>query len=898
MKHLIILIISIVLVSFVATEVNAETTDIEEVSQPILVVTDSSYTDNLFNPYMTEILKGEGFFSYEAIEKDDLMQKTEPGAYVSGYKLVLLCETDLNSSQQQIFRNYVQSGGKLIAMRPDESLADMFGLEYNSVRNEQLIQYFAVDPNSYATSGATRLSLQYHGQADEYSLDGAKALAYLYNDIDTPSNMPAIAMNNYGNGTAIAYSFDLAKSIVLMRQGNPDWKDTEGDGLSGYRPSDTFHRINGDAWFARERLDVPQADEAQRILSNIIVTVLNKPIPRMWYLPSDHDVIMINTGDGESNYGYQFDPIFNDASSYGANISIYIRETGVSNTGVSREADWRAEGHEVGIHAYYDQNIYSDEEDAYGSLSEALYNKFGHWSRTCRNHTIEWTGWIDMAEFESDFNTRLDLNYYHLVHFFYNDPSAFGFFTGSALAQKFMKEDGTFLDIYQLLTELPDEGFDYAGMDSQQAVAVTVEQIEKAERNGYYAAFVNNIHPVRYGIPDSEGSTQLSGDGITYDWVHGMWAYCREQNIPLWSAEMYLDFILARNSSTFDNFTYGKNSISFDFQTETAREDLTLMLPATSSLGTLEQVNVDGVSTSFQEKVVKGIEYGIFSVSNSSARIEGIYSDKLSAEQRSVEITTANEFSSGNGENIEVTNVNSGAIELKGSVPTGTSKFGFEPPAYTDSAVDGQDGWQRFFSTSTGCNIFTRGAITGDQSLLLTNNNRTTSVYKDLVDADYKSIKYKVRIDNNGSAFDSGITSDGYQYTPVLVRFDSYGNVSYYTGSTFPVFGSYSTGVVYDVNLTMNYAENTWSVVITEASTGTEIGSASDINFATGSLGADGVRGFYVLQRGGYGRSIVDEIEYSRLAQIGFEPSRYYKGNIIGQDNWESFFLQAALMRV
>ena len=155
------------LAPLVAAKVNAESVDIESPTHkaslpihvdqtsmdqtfatPILIVTDSNYTSNPFNPYLTEILRAEGFFSYGAIEKQILMQKADLNTYLSGFKLVLLCEMEFDSNQQQIFRNYVQSGGKLVAMRPEEGLADMFGLTYSSIRDEQLIQYFAVDIKS------------------------------------------------------------------------------------------------------------------------------------------------------------------------------------------------------------------------------------------------------------------------------------------------------------------------------------------------------------------------------------------------------------------------------------------------------------------------------------------------------------------------------------------------------------------------------------------------------------------------------------------------------------------------------------------------------------------------------------------------------------------------------
>src|SRR5262249_49945619 len=149
-----------------------------------------------------------------------------------------------------------------------------------------------------------------HGDADKYLLQGGFALGYLWDDIDTPSNSPAVVLNTYGSGKAAAMCFDLARSIVLMRQGNPHWKDSEGDGAQGvlnpgdpfdenpnpiapgqYRPMDMFVRLDGRLWFDPLRLHIPQADEVQRFLANLILSMLGQPLPRLWYLPGAHKAI-------------------------------------------------------------------------------------------------------------------------------------------------------------------------------------------------------------------------------------------------------------------------------------------------------------------------------------------------------------------------------------------------------------------------------------------------------------------------------------------------------------------------------------------------------------------------------------------------------------------------------
>jgi hypothetical protein len=53
-----------------------------------------------------------------------------------------------------------------------------------------------------------------------------------------------VTVNSVGTngGQAAAFTYDLARSVVLTRQGNPAWVDINGDGSGGpVRADDLFH---------------------------------------------------------------------------------------------------------------------------------------------------------------------------------------------------------------------------------------------------------------------------------------------------------------------------------------------------------------------------------------------------------------------------------------------------------------------------------------------------------------------------------------------------------------------------------------------------------------------------------------------------------------------------------
>ena len=308
---------------------------------PILVVTGAG----LYDRYYGEILRGEGLVEFKLMSLAELSAQADPAAFLADYEVVVLAESNLDSAGEQLFRAYVSNGGNLIAMRPDAGLADVTGLTFGADRAEANLEFLAVDTGQQPGSGIYAQSMQYHGVAANYTLNGASSLATLYNDIDTASSNPAATIHTFGSGKAATFAFDLAKSIVLTRQGNPAWKDTEGcDGLGATRPMDLFVRCDGQQYLEPRRVGVPQADELQRFFANLVQELARDPLPRLWYLPGNNKTLIVNTGDGEDNSGIDLDAVVQDAASYGGKFSIYFREAGISGTSVEMEAAWRAAG--------------------------------------------------------------------------------------------------------------------------------------------------------------------------------------------------------------------------------------------------------------------------------------------------------------------------------------------------------------------------------------------------------------------------------------------------------------------------------------------------------------------------------------------------------------------------
>ena len=188
---------------------------------PILVVTSNG---DGFGSYLPEILRGEGLNEFDVAERRLGRPQT-----LAAHDVVVLGHTSLSDAQVAMFSAWVQGGGNLVAMRPDKKLAGLLGLvDAGGTRDEGNLTSVA--------GGVTGASMRFHGSADLYGLAGASPVATL-----DDGRTPAVTLRDVGGagGQAAAFTYDLARSVVYTRQGNPAWA---GTGARQQRRGDPLRR--------------------------------------------------------------------------------------------------------------------------------------------------------------------------------------------------------------------------------------------------------------------------------------------------------------------------------------------------------------------------------------------------------------------------------------------------------------------------------------------------------------------------------------------------------------------------------------------------------------------------------------------------------------------------------
>jgi hypothetical protein len=581
-----------------------------EARPPILLVSSAARP---FSAYTAEILKAEGLDTFTTL---DLSLVT--ASVLNGFDELVLGDVPLNSAQATMISTWVSGGGKLVALHPDKRLAPLLGLTDQGATLSN--GYVKVD-TSAGTPGAGIVgeTMQYHGSADRYALNGATAVATLYSSATAATTSPAVTLRSIGSdgGQAAAFTYDLARSVVYTRQGNPAWAGQERDAVFPIRPDDLFFGAKaGDSqadWVDLNKVSIPQADEQQRLLVNLLMGMAQdrKPLPRFWYLPRTLKAAVVMTGDDHAFGGTagRFDAYL-AASPQGCSVADWecVRSTSyvypASPLTNAQAQSYAGQGFEVSLHVspagVNDLGCANWTPSSLGGIFDTQLAIFGNKytsvpPETQRMHCVSWSDWLTAAKVELDHGIRLDTNYYYY-------PGSWiaakpGFMTGSGMAMRFADTDGSLLDVYQANTEITDE----SGQAEPGTINALLDNATGAA--GYYGAFVANIHTDHAASADS--------DAIV--------AAAQARNVPIISAKQLLDWVDGRDASSFGSLVWAGNTLSFKVSPGNGANGLEGMLPTQSGTRTLQTLTLNGsVDAAFTTKTIKGISYAFFSAAGGS----------------------------------------------------------------------------------------------------------------------------------------------------------------------------------------------------------------------------------------------------------------------------------------
>jgi hypothetical protein len=354
-------------------------------------------------------------------------------------------------------------------------------------------------------------------------------------------------------------------------------------------------------WVDFSRIDIPQADEQQRLLVNLLLTMnmARTPLPRFWYLPSGHRAAVVLTGDDHAILGPSRRFEDNLARSRpGCSLEDWecIRSTAyiyVNTPLTSDEANrYTALGFEISLHmstACEDFASRPELDALYSGQLSAFASNFpgAGRPRTTRTHCVAWSDFDTQPIVASSAGIRLDTNYYFWpASWVKNRP---GFMTGSALPMRLTDRAGRIIDVFQLATQMTDE--------SGQTYPFTIEALLDGALgpDGHFGVFTANMHT---DAPSSPGS-----DAIV--------AAAQARGVPVITARQMLEWLEARNASSFASLRWDGGVLGFTMNVAPAARNLQAMIPARVGKANLVSVLHGAHLVPFHLRTVSGLQYAV-----------------------------------------------------------------------------------------------------------------------------------------------------------------------------------------------------------------------------------------------------------------------------------------------
>ncbi len=590
--------------SVAVTTVNAQANPNTGPGGPVLVIHSSS---NPFSLYTAEILRAEGLNEF-AVMDISLVTAT----VLNNYDVVVLGEITVTNAQVTTFTTWVNAGGVLIAFRPNNTnLRSLLGI--TSLGTTLSNQYLLVNTASGPGKGIVNQTIQFHSTADLYTLNaGTTAIATLYSSATTATTNPAVTTRSMGanGGKAIAFTYDLCRSIVYTRQGNPAWAGDDRDGNGMTRTNDLFFGAKaGDVqpdWINFNKVQIPQADEQQRLLANIIIqsNKHKKPLLRFWYLPRDLKAAVVMAGDDHALGGtadrfnqYKKLSISNTQAAvddwYAIRSTSFIYPSALLTN--AQASAYQADGFEISMHlntncaSYTPASLFSDfttQQTQFTSTYPGLAAPSSN-----RTHCTVWNDWATKPTIEIQKGIRINTDYYYWPAAWIQDRP--GMFTSSGFPMRYANTNGAIFDNYQLPTQITDE--------SGQTISTHINTLldNAIGANEYYGVFSTNIH-TDYGASTASNEIIQSAQA---------------RNIPVISVKQMLTWLDGRNNSSFGAFNWSSNQLSFSITAATGSKNIRAMLPkftgATDNLS-LQSITLNGNPVSFSVKTIKGFQYAFF----------------------------------------------------------------------------------------------------------------------------------------------------------------------------------------------------------------------------------------------------------------------------------------------
>lgn len=561
---------------------------------PVLLVVNNTPAAP-FGDYLAALLDYEGLQIYTKAPLADVTP-----SLLSQYQLVILAETILTPQQDADITNYVNGGGRLIAMRPDAQINDLFGL--GAATSPLASGYVKFTPSAavrgvFVAADLAQESLQVFAPINRYSLDiDATEIARIYSDALTPTPYPAIA----AKGNAVAFTYDLARNVAYTRQGR-----STGETNAGVPVSITQQLYDG--WVSLDRVAIPQADEQTRLFARLVESLVNDrmPLPRTWYFPQRARTMLMTASSAHANPGSYFTDVASAVSNNGGGVTFYISIADTLAPTLTQILT--GTGHSISplMMSYREDfneafNITSI-EDGFIKVTNRFTTTYPSFPlRSYRSDLDDWKGWSTAADLASQRGYGMDLSVRHFGRWLQRGDGTWvhGHITGGTRPLPYVSADGRVIPVFQQPVQLDFQQLfeQVVGSIEQRSAENTLAVFDTAvlrSQNSDYAALVTHVQT------DYSYVAPVVGDAL---------ARAREGGAMLMNVDRWHEFALARQAVRYTDVAWNSAQRQLTFSaavSNTGNLSVTTMLPTAFGASSLISVTVNGQVVPFDIQLLK-----------------------------------------------------------------------------------------------------------------------------------------------------------------------------------------------------------------------------------------------------------------------------------------------------
>jgi hypothetical protein len=484
--------------------------------------------------------------------------------------------------------DHVQQGGAVIVLEPHGAIASALGIQIGARRDQPL----RLRVHGMAASGLAGEALPIVGGSpwvDGVAFDDARCLAGLYDPARIDGvfgECPGIIETTLGKGRVIAVTFDLARSVLLLRQGDP--ANTErrlhnnGKHTGTPKPSDLAVDIG-----PRDCGWMPYADMLSRLMVDLLERISPAPLPLVGHLPAEQPAITLFSGDEDRSDPRDTHAELDWLASRGASMSLYIIPEASSSTQAD-VARYR-EHHDIGPHpdlVFLRSAPVAQRVAEYERQINAFVERFGLRPRTISNHVATWAGYLDLVEVQARCGIRMDLNYFS-GHFHRDRNHAPYSPFGSAMPMRFCTPTGTMLHVLQQPRHLHDDimfapgGERYSFGYTPAGFAPYLNRLLRDACHRFHTPVVANIHPGNWALFSAPFGQMIVEQS-------------QSRGMSVWSFERWLDFREAAESCRVECSSWDGKSLALTLSANGCRDDLRIWLPQVFASQQVVSITHDG----------------------------------------------------------------------------------------------------------------------------------------------------------------------------------------------------------------------------------------------------------------------------------------------------------------